>query len=180
MKKIVVIDAGHGAKDPGAIGYSKKNEKDFNLSMALKVGALLQANPNFDVKLTRSTDVFIELSERTTIANNAKADAFISIHANSAGFTAAGSETHYTRSDSEALAQIIHKHMLKATGFKDRGIHKGNLYVTKNTKMPAILLEPGFVSNPTEEANLFDEIFQNTFAQQIVAGLNEYFGFNEV
>jgi len=177
MKRLIVIDAGHGAKDPGAIGYSKKNqEKAFNLSIALKVNELLKNDYNLEVKLTRSTDVFLELKERSDFANKAKADAFISIHANSASATATGTETHYTRADSKALAEVIHKHVLKATGLKDRGLHTGNLYVTKHTNMPAILLEPGFVSNPTEEALLFDDNFQNRFAQEIVAGLKEYFG----
>ncbi|WP_179281456.1 N-acetylmuramoyl-L-alanine amidase [Paenibacillus sp. XY044] len=176
MKRLIVIDAGHGAKDPGAIGYSKKNqEKAFNLSVALKVNELLKNDTNLEVRLTRSTDVFLELKERSDFANKAKADAFISIHANSASTTATGTETHYTRADSKALAEVIHKHVLKATGLKDRGLHTGNLYVTKHTNMPAILLEPGFVSNPTEEAILFDGNFQTKLAQEIVSGLKEYF-----
>lgn len=177
MKRKVKINAGHGGKDSGAVGYSKKHkEKDFNLNVALKVQALLKGDPNIEVSLTRSTDVFFELEDIAADANKSKADAFISIHANSASATATGTETHYTRADSKALAEVIHKHMLKATGLKDRGLHTGNLYVTKHTNMPAILLEPGFVSNPTEEALLFDDNFQNRFAQEIVSGLKEYFG----
>lgn len=176
MKKIIVIDAGHGDKDPGAIGVTGKKEKDFNLTIALKVEKLLQGHPSITVLLTRNTDVFLELKERSDFANKANADAFISIHANSYQATSAGTETHYTRSDSKGLATILQKYTLQSTGLKDRGLKTGKLYVTKNTKMPACLLEPGYLSNPDEELLLYNTEFQDTFALNISKGICEFFG----
>lgn len=175
--KTIVIDAGHGGTDSGAVGATSKLEKDFNLSMALKVQALLKDNPNLKVILTRSTDIFIELSGRAKIANNAKADAFLSIHANaSSTTTGTGSETLYTKDADIPLATIIHKHLIAATGLTDRKCKYQNLSVCRNTTMPAALIEPGFVSNPTEEATLFDTTFQNTLAEAMARALCEYVG----
>ena len=176
MKKIIVIDAGHGDKDPGAIGVTGNKEKDFNLTMALKVERLLLDHPSITVLLTRRTDVFLELKERSDFANKANADAFISIHANSYTPTSAGTETHYTRSDSKGLATILQKYTVLSTGLKDRGLKVGKLYVTKNTKMPACLLEPAFLSNPAEESLLYNTEFQDTFALNISKAICEFCG----
>ncbi|OXL84592.1 N-acetylmuramoyl-L-alanine amidase [Paenibacillus sp. SSG-1] len=176
-KKIVVIDAGHGDQDPGASGVSGKKEKAFNLAVALKVGALLKNDPNIDVVLTRSDDTFLELSERVKIANDLKADVFISIHANSAGSSVAtGSETYYQRDASKALANVMHKYLVQATGLKDRGVRYGNFHVIRETKMPAVLLEVGYLSNKNDEAALFSESFQQRVAKGIVSGIKEYLG----
>ncbi|NMO97982.1 N-acetylmuramoyl-L-alanine amidase family protein [Paenibacillus lemnae] len=173
-KKLVVIDAGHGAHDPGAISVSKKKEKDFALSLALKTAKLLQNDKNIDVVLTRSDDTFLELRDRVKIANNLKADVFISIHANAGPSSASGTETFYERSSSKSLANVIHKHMLKAVGLKDRKVKYGNFHVIRETNMPAILLEVGFLTNKTDESKLFDNNVQNRVAQSIVDGLKEY------
>lgn len=176
VKKILVLDAGHGAKDPGAIGVTGSKEKEFNLTIVLKVAELLQNHPSITLLLTRSTDVFLELKERTDFANNNKADAFISVHANSYEPTSAGTETHYTSNDSKPLAAILQKYSLLSTGLKDRGLKKGSLYVTKNTKMPSCLLEPAFLSNKVEESLLIDKAFQDTFALNISKAICEFFG----
>lgn len=176
-KKIVVLDAGHGAHDGGAVvGITGKLEKDFTLSLSLKIEALLQNNPNIEVIMTRDGDTYPELVERAKIANNANADIFISVHANSVAGSpsASGTETYYKKSEDKALADIIHKHMSKATGFKDRKVKSANLSVLRNTDMPAALLEVGFLSNKAEEATLFDEDFQDRVAQSIVDGIKEY------
>ena len=173
-KKLVVIDAGHGDHDPGAIGVTKKREKDFNLAIALKVGKLLEKEKNIDVVLTRSDDTFLELKDRVKIANNLKADVFISIHANSGPSAATGTETYYTREASKSLANIIHKHLIKATGLKDRGVRYGNFHVTRETKMAAVLLEVGFLSNQNDESKLFNATFQNRVADSVVVGVKEY------
>lgn len=176
-KKVVVIDAGHGDQDPGTIGYSKKKEKDFNLAVAQKVGQLLEDEPDIDFVLTRSDDTFLKLEERARIANDLNADVFISIHANSAGSTSAsGSETYYQRSASKSLASVMHKYLVKATGLSDRGVKYGNFHVIRETKMPAVLLEVGYLSNPKDEAALFTESLQNNVAQGIVSGIKEYLG----
>ncbi|SFS42419.1 N-acetylmuramoyl-L-alanine amidase family protein [Paenibacillus sp. 453mf] len=175
-KKIVVLDAGHGAHDGGAVGVTGKLEKDFTLSLTLKIEALLQNNSNIEVIMTRDGDTYPELVERAKIANNANADIFISVHANSvAGApSASGTETYYKKSEDKALADIIHKHMVKATGLKDRKVKSANLSVLRNTDMPAALLEVGFLSNKAEEAILFDQDFQDRVAQSIADGIKEY------
>jgi len=176
-KKIVVIDAGHGDHDPGTTGVTGKKEKDFNLAMALKVGKILEQDSNFEVVLTRSDDTFLELKERAKIANDLKADVFVSIHANSAGSSAAtGSETYYQREASKTLANVMHKHLVQATGLKDRGVRYGNFHVIRETKMPAVLLEVGYLSNKNDEAALFSESFQQRVAQGIADGIKEYLG----
>jgi N-acetylmuramoyl-L-alanine amidase len=88
-----------------------------------------------------------ELSEKVSIANNLKANLFLSVHINSATPTAHGTETFYSTAQSNELAQIMHKHLLKATGFTDRGVKTKGLYVTRYTKMPSTLVEIGFLSN---------------------------------
>jgi len=109
--KVVVIDAGHGGNDPGAIGISGVKEKDITLALALKLGALIEKNTNIKVVYTRKTDVAVDLHRRTQIANNNNADYFISIHGNSVerNNTAAGAETFVmglSRSESNlAVAQ---------------------------------------------------------------------------
>lgn len=175
-KKVVVIDAGHGDQDPGTLGYSKKKEKDFNLAVAQKVGQLLANEPNIDFVLTRSDDTFLKLEERARIANDLNADVFVSIHANSGPIAASGSETYYQRDASKALANVMHKYLVTATGLPDRGVKYGNFHVIRETKMPAVLLEVGYLSNPKDEAALFSESVQNNVAQGIVNGIKEYLG----
>ncbi|WP_339259612.1 N-acetylmuramoyl-L-alanine amidase [Paenibacillus sp. FSL R5-0713] len=175
-KKRIVIDAGHGKQDPGAVGPTGKKEKDFNLTMAIKLDALLKGNPNLQVNLTRRTDVFLELKERVNVANKMPADLFISIHANAASSSANGTETFYNRTTSAPLAGVLQRHMLAATGFQDRGARYGNFAVIRDTKMDAVLLEVGFISNPEEEKKLFDDDFQNRVALAIAQGICEYLG----
>ncbi|GAN11033.1 hypothetical protein MAM1_0453c10585 [Mucor ambiguus] len=180
MKKIVVIDAGHGGNDPGAIGVTRKKEKDFNLTIAHLVADLLKINPNFKVYMTRDTDVFVDLSKRAKFANNLNADAFVSIHANNAGTaTAGGYETWFTRDASAKFATTMHKKVLPVTGFKDRGVQSKSLAVCRETKMPAILLEAGFLSNPNEEKQLFNAEWQDKYAKAIYDGICEYLGVSD-
>lgn len=174
--KTLICDAGHGGKDPGAISITKKNEKDFNLSVSLKVEQLFKSIPDVNVILTRTTDEFIELNDRSALANAVKADAFISIHANSFLKSSKGTETYYTNPGSKAFADIFHPYMVAATGFRDNKVKKKSLSVTRKTEMPAILLEPGFLSNPEEEAVLMSESFQNRFAEAIAKGACAFLG----
>lgn len=172
----VVIDAGHGGHDSGALAASGRKEKDFTLSLAKKVDRLLSQEPEIQGIMTRSTDVFVELSDRANIANRLNANLFLSIHGNK--FTspsANGTETWYTREDaSKTFAAIVQKHTAGATGFYNRGIKKGNLAVTRETKMPAALAEIGFLSNPTEDALMHQDAFQEKVARALVAAIKEY------
>lgn len=175
-KKVVVIDAGHGYQDPGAVG-SVSTEKALNLAVALKVEAILKQDPNIDVVLTRSDDTFLELKQRVKVAEKLDADLFVSIHANSSSSSAAsGTETYYQRSNSKKLAQTIHKYLVAATGFKNRGVQYGNFHVIRETTMPAVLLEVGFISNKSEESKMNDASRQQAVAEGVVKGIKEYLG----
>jgi N-acetylmuramoyl-L-alanine amidase len=174
----VVIDPGHGDQDPGAKSLTGKKEKDFNLAMALKVQKLLQQNPSIQVTMTRSTDVFIPLSGRVTIADNAGADIFVSIHANSWMAASRGTETYYNRADSTSLAGVIQSNMVAATGFPNRGVKFGDFHVIRETSMPAVLLEVGYLSNAIEDAAMANEDFRNRVAASVANGIKEYLKVN--
>ncbi len=206
--KTVVIDAGHGGKDPGCHG-SSAFEKNVCLSMALKLGAMIKKNyPQIKVIFTRDTDVFVELDERAKIANRNKADLFICIHANSAGEAVFGVETYvlglhkteaqqliaerenatiYLEEDKGAkykdfdlspdaiiarqiqlsvfldqsisLASKVQEEV-KKLGRSDRGVKQAGFLVLYKTTMPSILIETGFLTNPSEERFLNDTINQ--------------------
>jgi N-acetylmuramoyl-L-alanine amidase len=173
--KTIVIDAGHGGKDPGAVGTTGACEKDFALTMALKLEARLLGSEVTAI-LTRKTDTYLELSQRAKIANDLKVDGFISIHANSSTSQASGTETLYTRPDSQKFAEILNKHMVNATGLKDRGVKYKNLAVTRETKMPASLLEVGFINHPGDEIKLLDTTFQDKVVEALAKAIFEYFG----
>ncbi|MEK5465481.1 N-acetylmuramoyl-L-alanine amidase [Paenibacillus sp. FSL R7-0210] len=177
-KKTVVIDAGHGGADPGTIGITKKLEKDFNLSVALKVERLLLQEPAFNVVMTRREDTYPPNKQRAEMANELQADAFVSIHGNSVTGSpkVRGTETYYYSQESKAFADIMHRHLQGTTGFPDRKVKYNKYIVLKYSNMPATLLEVGFLSNAAEEAILFSDDFQNRVAAAIVAGLKEYFG----
>lgn len=169
----VVIDPGHGDHDPGAKAVNGQNEKQFNLSMGLKVYKLLQKEPQITPLLTRSDDTFIPLDDRAEFANDRNANLFVSIHGNSYLSTTTGTETYYYKEDSVTFAGIMHKHLVKATGLADRGVRQQPFRVVKMTDMPAVLLEVGYLSNENDTALMFDENFQNKVAEAIVAGIKE-------
>ncbi|CAK7023179.1 N-acetylmuramoyl-L-alanine amidase [Tissierella sp.] len=145
----VFLDAGHGGKDPGALGNSLR-EKDINLSVALKVGEILKRY-NIDVLYSRTTDIFIELSERATMANKANADIFISIHCNAdESVNAKGVETYSYPSSSKGttLAKYIQDSILQNKVYTlDRGIKIANFAVLRQSIMPSALIELGFITN---------------------------------
>lgn len=170
----VVIDAGHGDHDPGAISITKRREKDFNLSIALKVQALLLKESKIKTYMTREDDTFIPLDDRVKFANDLKADLFISIHANSYKPEINGTETYYNRENSKAFANIMHKHLLAGTGLADRKVRQASFKVIKYTTMPAVLLEAGYLSSKKDEPVLFNESTQNRIAAGIAAGIKEY------
>lgn len=177
-RKVVVIDPGHGGKDPGALSVTKKHEKDFNLSVALKVQALLFKENNIDVVMTRDSDSYPTLSERAKLANEVNANVFVSIHGNSnPSSKPSGTETYYyERASSKDLANVIHKYLVKATGLSDRGVKNSSLHVIRETKMPAVLVEVGFLSNSIDEQVMYSDDKQNLVAQAIVDGIKEYLG----
>ncbi|GEN35910.1 N-acetylmuramoyl-L-alanine amidase family protein [Aneurinibacillus danicus] len=179
----VVVDAGHGGKDMGAIGNNAR-EKDLTLAISQRLADNLRADAKFDAILTRDSEldrqltergVKQELSEKVKIANDNGADLFISIHINSSTSAAGkGTETYYYSEKSKEYAATVHKYLVQATGFGDRKMKTANFYVIKNTKMPAILIEIGFISNPTEAREMMKEEFQQRVADAVYAGIKEY------
>ncbi len=176
-RKIVVIDPGHGGNDPGTTSISNKHEKDFNLALSLKVQELLLKEPEIEVLMTRDSDVYPTRTERVLFANKLNADVFVSIHGNSVleSPQANGTETHYyQRSSSRELANAIHKRLIKAMGLRDRGIKDSSFQVIRETKMAAVLLEAGFLSNISDEKAMLSNSVQYQAAQAIVDGIKEY------
>jgi len=184
--KVIVIDAGHGGSDPGAIGPNKTQEKRITLSISQKVKALLE-KAGAKVIMTRQTDVDVygpnasaveELSARTKIANNNKADVFVSLHINAFSNSSVGgiSTYYYQKTGYDAmLARNIQNNIDDIGGFEDRGINSAGFYVIKRTQMPAVLLELGFISNPEEEKLMNMPQVQQQMGQGIVKGLENFF-----
>lgn len=172
----VVIDAGHGGSDPGAISYSGKYEKDFTLPIALKTAERLEAEKMIVPILIRKDDTYTSPSERAALANSLGADLFVSIHMNASDSKSVkGTETYYWREDSLAFAKIVHQELLNAVGSNDRKVKRERFVVVRETTMPAVLLEIGFISNKEEEEKLLNEQTQDRIADAIVAAIQRYF-----
>lgn len=172
----VFIDPGHGGKDPGAVGNNIQ-EKNIALSVSLKVGEILKQH-KVDVVYSRSTDIFIELADRATMANNAKADVFVSIHCNSfTNTTAQGVETfnYPNSSKGSVLAKSIQDALLKDKLYtKNRGVKTANFAVLRRSNMPSALVEMAFISNKEDSDILKTK--QNELALAIAKGILSYLG----
>ena len=223
---IVVIDPGHGGRDPGAIGKRGK-EKNINLNVALKLGKLIQNNcKDVSIVYTREKDIFVGLDRRAQIANNAKADLFISIHTNSVarGRTVRGTETYtlglhrtdenlevakkenaviliendyeqryagFNPNSSESyiifeflqdknmeksvqLATFIQRQFKTTAKRIDKGVHQAGFLVLRETTMPGVLVELGYISTPDEERYLLTESGTDALAQSIYRAFIKY------
>ncbi len=225
-KKRVVIDAGHGGHDPGAVGPNNLYEKDVVLDIALKLRSILSTDQNYEVFLTRDKDVFLPLEQRTAIANSKNADLFVSIHANaSPSRTAKGIETYMLnwtnneeamkvaarenaislkkmrqmnkkemdildiiksdlsrdnkRDESLKLAHYIQKNLVTDLNrnynhIVDLGVKQALFYVLFGAKMPSVLVEVSFISNPLEEKLLSKEDYRDELARSISSGITKY------
>ncbi|WP_338751931.1 N-acetylmuramoyl-L-alanine amidase [Bacillus sp. FJAT-52991] len=178
--QVIVIDPGHGGKDPGAVGYGI-NEKDVVLATGLKVNELFKKTP-FQVKMTRSTDKYVSLSGRVSYAESVKGNTFVSIHANAANGSASGSETYYYAAksnphtaDSKLLATKIQNRLVAAWNLKDRGVKSKSLHVLRENSMPAALVELGFIDNKNDNAKLKSDYWQNAAAKAIYYGVLDYY-----
>lgn len=222
----VVIDAGHGGKDAGAVG-KKGKEKDITLAVAKKVGANIKKQyPDVKVYYTRTTDVFVELMERAKIANRNDADLFISIHCNSVanspktggaetfimgdhrnsanlavakrenasilyesnaeenygGFDPNSTEAYIAfsfiqsefKQRSLEFAELVQNELVGSAKRHDRGVQQAGFLVLYKTAMPSVLVELGFISNPTEEAYMMSADGQNTLASAIAKAFSTY------
>lgn len=156
----IILDAGHGGSDSGAT-YNGRQEKDDALRLTMAVGDYL-SNAGFDVEYTRTSDVYDTPFEKATIANNKGGDLFVSIHRNSSPmpnmYDGVQTLVYNNQGIKAQLAENINEN-LSALGFADRGIvERPNLVVLKRTKMPAVLIEAGFINSDKDNA-LFDENF---------------------
>lgn len=178
LAPLVVLDAGHGGTDHGAI-YHGVNEKDIDLSVTQQVGALLEA-AGYRVHYTRTDDTYVTLAERAEQANLLEADIFVCIHANAFPQKPEinGLETYYLQgaTESKALASAIQKQVLAQTGCTDRSVRTANYYVLKNTTMPSVLVETGYMTNTEELAKLDTAEYQAKIAAGIAAGVADYLG----
>jgi N-acetylmuramoyl-L-alanine amidase len=198
--KTVMLDPGHGGRDPGNI-HGNQPEKHYNLLLAKEIKRRLETI-GIKTLLTRTDDTFVELDERPAMASRAKADIFISLHYNAAPgnndvskglevycLTPAGAYSSHSHRDeidnrvypgnkfdtlNAQLAFQIHKGILKNLGGEDRGIRRARLAVLKSAQMPAVLLEGGFLSNPEDARRIYSEKYRRQLAQAIVSGVLAY------
>ena len=215
----IIIDAGHGGKDPGAIGFRGVQEKDVNLDISRRLENILRDN-GFEVTMTRDQDVFISLQERTEITSRTNADLFVSVHANANtvnsvnGFEAyvaneisfqdrnedqrkinqqllfntlsmsRGSQdvekivadmlyTH-KQFESKKLAGCLARHAVGATKAKNLGVKGSRFFVVRNTLIPAVLVEVGFLTNPKESKQLEDGTYRQELARALADGIMEF------
>ena len=194
LNKVVYLDAGHGGYDPGA-SYFGISEKSLTLAIQSRVKAKLEAE-GYQVVTTRTSDTYVDLTDRSRAANASESDIFVSIHINASGSSAAqGIETYYyqpyaeypsrinatyhanpTRlSMSDTLANAIQSSLINATGAQNQGVKRQTFAVLRETTAPAVLLELGFLSNPQEAARLSTSAYQETLANAIVAGIKRYY-----
>lgn len=182
--KFVLIDPGHGGIDGGAIGFSGSHEKDINLEISKKLKKELE-DIGYKALLTRENDEFMDYTSRTEIANREMPDVFLSIHGNSIEnysdangvqvYHFPNKENQFDGPTDEELAKIILDGILEETGAKDMGTIEGRLMVLRNAKMPAVLIEYGFLSNESEEKLLLTDEYQDKVVAGIVRGLEDYF-----
>ena len=209
--KTIVIDPGHGGKDPGAVSQ-KRQEKQIVLSLSKTLRDIL-VKKGYNVQLTRETDVFLPLRKRTQFATSQKADLFISIHTNaSIARSAAGIETYYLAlasdesarltamrenagaeynmkeldalvgrilkesksTESRRLAELIQAQLVSGKQVRNRGVKHAPFVVLIGTRVPAVLVEVGFISNPAEGKKLTTKTYQRQLANAIAKGIEQY------
>jgi N-acetylmuramoyl-L-alanine amidase len=174
---VIFVDAGHGGNDPGAVDNGIQ-EKDVVLPISLKLGQALQSM-GYTVYYTRTNDVEIDLEPRVAAAERVNADVFVSVHANSlapGNSGISGVETYHSRSSTvgRELASYVHSQVISGTGASDRSVRGAGFYVIAKTSMPAILVETGYVTNPTEARNLNSPDYQKRMADAIARGIDQF------
>lgn len=175
---VVVIDAGHGGHDPGAI-VAGVQEKDVNLALALRIQRKAASLPSLRVILTRTTDTYPTLAERLALAEAVGAQLYVSIHANYySDSRICGVETWVDTdagAESLRLARELQRAIVASTGAADRGVRRQTLYL-RHTSLPTALVEVGYLSCPTERAKLRDPTYQDKIAAGILAGILSFLG----
>ncbi len=190
-RHIVMLDPGHGGYDPGAITSQGVYEKAINLQIAQKVKEMLRPS-GIEVFLTREEDIDyvgnnvkgkttrkqIDLNYRIDMAKEVKADIFVSLHVNAtASGQNSGAETfyHYKSESGKGLAELIQQELIKIPGMNRRIAKPGDFYVIRNTSMPAVIVEVGYLSSATEQKKLQQSWYQEQLSRAIAKGIANYF-----
>lgn len=186
IPNLIVVDPGHGGKDPGAV-YFGREEKHYCLSLGLKLNDILRAR-GYQVLLTRATDTQLELQERSEIANRAGADLFISLHFNaSTNPFASGPETYFLRPGTDSghsspatakwnavLGYFVQRELVNGQNATDRGLKRAGFAVLRHIEMPGLLVEAAFMSEKTEAALLDDPATLHRMATAIADGIDAW------
>ncbi|MGB9475628.1 MAG: N-acetylmuramoyl-L-alanine amidase [Candidatus Udaeobacter sp.] len=167
----VVIDAGHGGYDRGGIPGQRVSEKDMTLDVAQRLKKVLAAN-GYRVVMTRDSDVFVPLGTRVAITNSYPNAIFVSVHFNSAKRSGAGGiETYFYSRESLPLASAIHYYVAGGAPSSNRNVRRRGYFVLRKTNVPAVLVECGFLTNPTEAALAQTASYRQKLAEEIAAGI---------
>jgi N-acetylmuramoyl-L-alanine amidase len=167
----VVIDAGHGGHDRGGIAGQRVDEKTMNLDVSLRLRSVLQSY-GYRVVMTRDSDVFIPLGTRVAIANAYRNAIFVCIHFNATSRrSASGIETYFYSSQSLPLASAIHYYVAGGAPSANRGVRRRGFYVLRNTRIPSVLVECGFLTNPTEASYAQNASYRQKLAFEIAHGI---------
>jgi N-acetylmuramoyl-L-alanine amidase len=171
LAKTVVIDAGHGGHDRGGGPGQKIPEKPYVLDIAQRLKRVLSAS-GYNTVMTRDGDYFVTLGGRVAIANAQRDAIFVSVHLNSARREGAnGVETYYYSGRSAKLASAIHAQVVRAAGTEDRHLRQRGFYVIRNTRIPSVLCECGFLTNRAEAARLLTADHRQKIAEAIARGV---------
>ncbi len=193
--KVIVIDPGHGGIDPGKVSVNGVEEKNINLEISKRLATIL-SQAGAAVILTRESDEHLsspgsggwsvkhreDLAQRVKIANDRRADLYISIHCNSfPDQSQHGAQVFYQPGSEESrlLAKCIQDEIIRLLKNTDRKEKAVDYYVTRNTKMPTVIVETGFITNPKEEKLLLDAAYQSKMAWSIYAGIIKYYADRE-
>lgn len=172
----IILDPGHGGNDQGTAGLRGTLEKEITLKTAELLKTKLQA-AGAEVILTRESDVYVGLQKRVSFAHQNEADAFISIHYDAIedNRTISGFTTYYYHSYQESLAQYVHKGIANQINLRDRGVNFGDYLVLRENNQKAVLVELGYLSNPSEEKIITTEKFREQATMGIYEGILKYF-----
>ncbi|XZO00384.1 MAG: N-acetylmuramoyl-L-alanine amidase [Microcoleus sp.] len=174
-RSVVVLDPGHGGRDPGAVGIGGIQEKDIVLDISFQVARILEQQ-GVQAVMSRTDDSEIDLEPRVSLAERLNATLFVSIHANAINMSrpdVSGIETYYFDNGLD-LARTIHASILQGTGADDRRVRQARFYVLRKTTMPSVLVEVGFVTGAEDAAKLSDPAYRSQMAASIARGILLY------
>ena len=171
QSRTIVVDAGHGGIDRGGVPGQRISEKEMALDVSQRLKRILESS-GYRVIMTRNSDVFIPLGQRTAIANSYRGATFVSVHFNSARRSGAnGIETYYYRGDAAGVAASIHRNVVAIAPTENRGIRRRGYFVLRRTAIPGVLVECGFLTNPYEGRTIQNPAYRQKLAEAIARGI---------